>query len=113
MLGLRRLGASFTVAPCVPAAWDRFVVRWRCGSSVYEITVENPGRRNHGVARATLDGAPVDAGAIPLVDDGAVHRVRVLMGEPAPPSGPVAAAESAVSVGNSPIAQRAEGHTAN
>ena len=82
ILGLRRLGPCFTVAPCVPASWDRFVVRWRQGTSRYEITVENPGRRNHGVAHVTLDGAAVDPGAIPLVEDGALHRVRVVMGEP-------------------------------
>ena len=82
ILGLRRLGPCFTVAPCVPASWDRFVVRWRQGTSRYEITVENPGRRNRGVAQVMLDGVPVDPGAIPLVEDGALHRVRVVMGEP-------------------------------
>ncbi len=102
ILGLRRLGSCFAVAPCMPATWDRYVLRWRHLSSVYEITVENPGRRNHGVAEATLDGALVDSGAIPLADDGAVHQVRVLMGEPSLPFGPLATAESAVSVANSP-----------
>ena len=59
-------------------------MRWRHGSSRYEITVENPGRRNRGVAEAVLDGARVEPQAIPLVDDGALHRLRVVMGEPAP-----------------------------
>jgi cyclic beta-1,2-glucan synthetase len=83
ILGLRRRGQCFTVAPCVPRTWEGFRLRWRHGGSTYEITVENTGRRNRGVAEAVLDGAPVDAGAIPLVDDGAVHRLRVVMGEPA------------------------------
>jgi hypothetical protein len=34
------------------------------------------------VAEAELDGGAVDAGAIPLKDDGNVHRVRVVIGEP-------------------------------
>jgi cyclic beta-1,2-glucan synthetase len=83
ILGLRREGSRFSVSPCVPAPWDRFVVRWRYGRSLYEITVENPERRNRGVAEAILDGAPVDASAIPLTDDGNVRRLRVVMGEPA------------------------------
>jgi hypothetical protein len=29
-----------------------------------------------------MNGVGVDAGAIPLVDDGAVHRLRVVMGTP-------------------------------
>jgi cellobiose phosphorylase len=83
ILGLRRRGQTFTVAPCVPAPWDGFVVRWRYGRSVYEITVQNPEHRNRGVAEVTLNGARVDARAIPLLDDGDVHRLRVVMGEPA------------------------------
>jgi cyclic beta-1,2-glucan synthetase len=102
ILGLRRRGRCFAVAPCIPISWDGFRLRWRHGGSTYEITVENPGRRNRGIAEAVLDGVPVDAGAIPLVDDGAVHRLRVVMGEPPLASaarvGP--GAEGAVSLGN-------------
>ncbi len=82
ILGLRRRGERLAIAPCVPASWDGFVVRWRYGRSPYEITVENPGHRNRGVAEALLDGVVVDAGAIPLVDDGAEHRLRVVLGTP-------------------------------
>ena len=39
---------------------------WRFLDSRYEITVSNPTRRCRGVATATLDGAPVNAAAIPL-----------------------------------------------
>jgi cyclic beta-1,2-glucan synthetase len=81
ILGLRRRGRSFSVSPCVPAPWEGFVVRWRYGRSDYEIAVENPERRNRGVAEAMLDGEPVDTRSIPLVDDGEPHRVRVVMGE--------------------------------
>jgi len=44
--------------------------------------VENPAGKNRGIAQAFLDGAPVDPRAIPLADDGALHRVQVVMGEP-------------------------------
>jgi len=94
ILGLRRQGACFTVTPCVPAAWERFVVSWRVETSRYEIVVENPGSRNHGVAEVTLDGVRVDPAAIPLADDGATHQVRVLMGEPAPAFDPAESVES-------------------
>ena len=84
ILGLRWRGGHLAIAPCVPASWDGFVVRWQCGRTRYEIAVENPGHANRGVAEAFLDGVAVDAGAIPLADDGAVHRVRVVMGVPVP-----------------------------
>jgi cyclic beta-1,2-glucan synthetase len=82
ILGLRRRGRTFTVQPCIPAAWSGFTLRWRHGRSVYEIVVENPGRRNRGVAEVLLDGVRVEPKAIPLTDDGDVHRVRIVMGEP-------------------------------
>jgi cyclic beta-1,2-glucan synthetase len=102
ILGLRQRGQCFSVTPCVPASWDRFVVRWRQGKSLYVITVENPGHRNRGVSEATLDGAPVEPGAIPLVDDGAVHHLHVVMGEPAPQATPMTTAENTLSPGNPP-----------
>jgi cyclic beta-1,2-glucan synthetase len=82
ILGLRRRGVCLAIAPCVPASWSGFTVRWKHGRSTLEITVENPEHKNRGVAMTLLDGAVVDADAIPLVDDGAVHRLRVVMGAP-------------------------------
>jgi cyclic beta-1,2-glucan synthetase len=81
ILGLRRRGASFAVDPCIPTTWPGYAIFWRFGRTRYEITVENPERRCRGVGEATLDGARVDAGAIPLVDDGETHRVRVVLGD--------------------------------
>src|SRR5258706_1836620 len=101
ILGLRRRGSHFTVAPCIPGSWDGFRMHWRYGRTSYQITVENPGRRNRGVAEAILDGATVDAGAIPLVDDGAVHRLRVRMGDPAAEVLPEPEAEDVLSLGHS------------
>ena len=48
-----------------------------------------------------LDGARVDSRAIPLVDDDAVHYVRVVMGVPAPETAPKATTEDTFSLGNS------------
>jgi cyclic beta-1,2-glucan synthetase len=87
ILGVRRRGAHLSVAPCIAASWPGFTVRWRHGASTYLIAVTNPDHVERGVAQATLDGAPVDAAAIPLVDDGAEHEVHVVMG--ASPSRPI------------------------
>ena len=43
----------------------------------------HPDHRCRGIADAELDGVAVDPGVIPLVDDGATHRVRVVLGEQA------------------------------
>jgi cyclic beta-1,2-glucan synthetase len=82
ILGLRRRGRStFAIAPCIPVSWTGFLIRWRHGTTVYEIRVENPDHITRGVTSADLDGDPVDTAAIALVDDGTTHRLRVVMGE--------------------------------
>jgi cyclic beta-1,2-glucan synthetase len=81
ILGLKRRGDCFAVDPCVPTVWTEYEVVWRYGRSRYEIVVSNPQHRCRGVAEAELDGCRVDAAAIPLVDDGATHKVRIMIGE--------------------------------
>jgi cyclic beta-1,2-glucan synthetase len=80
ILGLRRRGDRFTVAPCVPSSWGRFTIRWRHYSTTYEIAVNNPHGVWTGVVGAELDGTRVDHESIPLVDDGATHSVTITMG---------------------------------
>jgi cyclic beta-1,2-glucan synthetase len=84
ILGLRRHGATFEVDPCIPASWPGFSITWRFGRTRYEISVENPQGRCKGIATAELDGAELDGRAVPLVDDGAIHRVRLVMGSRRP-----------------------------
>jgi cyclic beta-1,2-glucan synthetase len=81
ILGLTRRGDCFAVAPCIPRSWPGFAVRWLHGRSTYHIEVQNPDHVTGCVATANLDGVPVDASAVPLVDDGGTHRLSVVMGE--------------------------------
>ena len=81
ILGLRRRGDLFTIDPCIPSSWPEYTIDWRFLDSRYEITVSNPTRRCRGVAHATLDGSPVDAAAIPLLNDGRTHKVRIVLGD--------------------------------
>jgi len=80
ILGLQRRGGTFAVTPSIPSQWPGFSLEWRFGSSLYRITVDNPGHRSAGVATALLDGTSVDPDAIPLIDDGSEHAVLVTMG---------------------------------
>jgi len=83
VLGLTRRGAFFTVNPCIPSSWPKFTIEWRLAGTTYTIVVENPERRCTGVATVELDGVPADPGAVPLLDDGGGHQVRVCWEPPA------------------------------
>ena len=82
ILGFRLQGAFLCLAPCIPKAWPRFEIVFKYRSARYEIAVENPEGVSRGVARAELDGKTLPDGAtrIPLVDDGEVHKLRVILG---------------------------------
>ncbi len=90
ILGLRRRGSTFEMDPCIPSSWPDYAIVWRFGRTRYEIAVSNPERRCRGIAAAKLDGAPVDSRAIPLVDDGGTHQVRLVLGGRKRPVPPVA-----------------------
>jgi cyclic beta-1,2-glucan synthetase len=82
ILGLRFRGDALVVDPCIPRGWTGFEIDVRHRSATYEIRVENPRAATRGIASVELDGAPAPADEpIPLLDDGATHHVRVVMGE--------------------------------
>jgi cyclic beta-1,2-glucan synthetase len=81
ILGFRLRGAMLHIDPCIPRAWRGFEIAFRYHSSRYEIVVKNPYGVARGIASVELDGAPiVDSANIPLVDDGATHQVRIILG---------------------------------
>jgi len=80
ILGLRRSGDTFSVKPCIPSSWPQYEIAWRVQHTRYVITVTNPDRLCRGVLEASLDDVAIDATAIPLVEDGRTHHVRIVLG---------------------------------
>jgi cyclic beta-1,2-glucan synthetase len=82
LLGFRLRGAVLHLDPCIPRAWGRFDITFRYHASRYEIAVENPNGVTRGISSIGVDGIPlrVGGGSVPLVNDGATHRVRVVLG---------------------------------
>ncbi|HEY3392347.1 MAG TPA: hypothetical protein VGK58_06555 [Lacipirellulaceae bacterium] len=76
-------GRTLVVKPAISKSWPRcrLIYRLPGESTRYEITIENPNGNETNVTNATLDGdeAVVANGAarVPLVRDGAMHRVVV------------------------------------
>jgi cyclic beta-1,2-glucan synthetase len=80
LLGLRRNGATMSVTPCIPAIWPHYSLELTIGRTRYRFTVSNPEQRCERIRSAELDGVAVDAGAIPLEDDGRQHEVMLVLG---------------------------------
>lgn len=83
VLGFQLQGRTLALDPCIPRDWPRFEIVFRYRSARYEIAVENPHSVCRGVFSVTLDGELMPECKkvlIPLVDDGATHRVLLVLG---------------------------------
>ncbi|MGH8675115.1 MAG: GH36-type glycosyl hydrolase domain-containing protein, partial [Burkholderiales bacterium] len=84
LLGVRREADKLRLAPCLPAEWQGFNLRYRYGDTVYRIAVLNAGAESDET-RATVDGVEQGEHAIALVDDRREHSVEVRL-HAAPPA---------------------------
>jgi cyclic beta-1,2-glucan synthetase len=81
MLGFRVRGTALCIDPCIPRRWPGYSIRFRYHSAVYDVAVENPRGVCRGVTLIELDGRTLIARErILLLDDGAEHRIRVVLG---------------------------------
>ena len=80
ILGFQLHGDRLAINPKIASDWPGFTIDFRHKSSRYRIEVSNPDGAEFGLRSATLDGQAVDARSIPLVDDGAEHQVKIVLG---------------------------------
>ena len=83
LLGFRVQGANLLLDPCIPRDWPGFEIAFRYRSTRYEIVVVNPHGVCRGVLSIKLDREMLPATQsplVPLVDDGIVHYVQVVLG---------------------------------
>lgn len=81
VLGLKVRADYLHFNPCIPREWRSYTLRYQHETACYEITVENPDGVAKGITMIELDGhqhSRIDS--IPLVNDGNVHQVRVILG---------------------------------
>jgi cellobiose phosphorylase len=76
LLGLKREGDTLRFAPCLPAAWDGYSVRYMFGTTTYNIRL-NVARAHGAVSGVTIDAVAVPGDFLRLVDDGRAHDVIV------------------------------------
>jgi cyclic beta-1,2-glucan synthetase len=82
IIGFRLRGKTLVIDPCIPKSWPGFKIAFRYHSARYDISVENPRGVNRGVLSIHLDGEALHPGDanIPLSDDGANHKIEVVLG---------------------------------
>ena len=76
LLGLRREGEVLHLAPCLPADWPNFRIRYRYRETMYCIDVTQTPTESVSV---TLDGVDQPDLSVPLVNDRLEHMVKIAM----------------------------------
>ena len=80
ILGFQKNADGLVMDPCIPKKWREYAIHYRYLDTAYDITVSNPDGLCKGIRGITVDGASVQGNRIPLVNDGAVHDIRVTIG---------------------------------
>jgi cellobiose phosphorylase len=80
LLGLVREHDRLRFAPCIPAHWPQFTLRYTYGSTVYAITVVQSlaeGGAESAPVEVNVDGVTQGDGWVRLVDDAIARQVTV------------------------------------
>lgn len=80
ILGIKPDYNGLMIDPCIPSDWDGYKVSRKFRNATFEISVTNPNHVCKGVKKLILDGKEIDGNIIPVLDDGKVHNVEVIMG---------------------------------
>lgn len=78
ILGIKIKDNILSFNPCIPKSWKEFTVRYKHGSSVYNIKVINSNSKNFGVTRIIIDGIETENN-IRLDGSGKIFNVEVEM----------------------------------
>lgn len=77
LLGLRRVGDTLHLQPCLPAAWAGCGIRYRYGDTPYRIAISQTRDGGPRAVSVRLDGIPCTGAEVLLVDDRREHQVEV------------------------------------
>lgn len=78
LLGLELAGDKLIFHPCIPAAWPAVEISYPYGGSSYSIRYRRVTEPSETPA-LLLDNKIMDGNFIPLIDDGAIHMVELII----------------------------------
>ncbi len=79
IFGFHLRGDILNLNPILPKKWETAKIHYKYRSFTYIITYENPEHINRGMTSTELDGIQLPDNQIHLIDDGQIHRVRVII----------------------------------
>ena len=80
ILGIRPAYDGLLVDPCIPKKWDGFKMQRKFRGATYRLQVINPEHVSKGVKEIIVNGSAIKSNKIPLLEEGKVHSVEIIMG---------------------------------
>jgi cellobiose phosphorylase len=80
ILGIRPAYDGLLVDPCIPKKWDGFKMQRKFRGATYRLQVRNPEHVSKGVKEIIVNGSAIKSNKIPLLEEGKVHSVEIIMG---------------------------------
>ena len=81
ILGVMPTLDGLQISPCIPQDLHRFQIVRRYRGATYRITVDNPEGIEKGIREISLNGSLIRGTVLPILENGAVADVHVLMGK--------------------------------
>lgn len=79
ILGLKIEKGYLSIQPSIPKEWEAYSIQYKYQSTIYNIRVKNPERRNTGVSEFKYNGEIIEKKEIKLVDNGRINEIEVIM----------------------------------
>ena len=79
IIGLKIENNTLKIEPCISSSWKEYSIRYKYGTSIYNIKVKNPNGKNTGVEKFIVNGNEIEDKKIKLSDDGKVYDIEIIM----------------------------------
>ena len=79
ILGLKIENETLKIEPCIPKEWKNYSIRYEYGTSIYNITVENPNTKSTGVEKFIVNGQELAEKQLKLINNGKIYDIKVIM----------------------------------
>ncbi len=79
ILGLKIQNNILKIEPCISSMWKEYFIRYKYGTSIYNIKVKNANEKNTGVEKLIYNGVEIENKEIKLINDGKINEIEVIM----------------------------------
>lgn len=79
ILGLKIEDNMLSIEPCIASSWKEYSIRYKYGTSIYNVKVKNPNNKNTEVEKFILNGSEIETKKIKIQDDGKVYDIEIIM----------------------------------